>query len=66
VFESAGALDKLPDFAAKHGARFYGLPVNAGTVTLKKEAWVPTAQFALGDDEVVPLDAGEALSWRLV
>jgi dihydroorotase len=66
VFDAASALDKLPDFAAKFGAQFYGLPVNAGTVTLKKESWVPTAQFALGDDEVVPLDAGESLAWKMI
>jgi dihydroorotase len=65
VFEAANALDKLPNFAANFGAQFYGLPVNAGTVTLKKESWVPTPQFALGDDEVVPLDAGETLAWKM-
>jgi dihydroorotase len=66
VFENANALEKLPDFAAKYGAQFYGLPVNAGTVTLRNESWVPAEQFALGDDEVVPMDAGEALGWKMM
>jgi dihydroorotase len=66
VFEAAGALDKLPDFAAKFGAQFYGLPINDGTVTLRKESWDPAATFALGADEVVPMDAGESLEWKLV
>jgi dihydroorotase len=66
VFENAGALDKLPDFAAKFGAQFYGLPVNVGTVTLRKESWNPSESFALGADEVVPMDAGESLAWKLV
>jgi dihydroorotase len=66
VFEKANALEKLPDFAAKYGAQFYGLPVNAGTVTLRNESWVPAEQFALGDDEVVPMDAGDALGWKMM
>ena len=37
VFENAGALDRLDGFVARHGAAFYGLPVNDGTVTLVRE-----------------------------
>ncbi len=66
VFDAANALDKFPDFAAKFGAHFYGLPVNAGTVTLNKEPFVPSAQFEMGDDTVVPLDAGETLAWKMI
>jgi dihydroorotase len=66
VFENANALQKLPDFAAKFGAQFYGLPINSGTVTVRKEAWNPAEIFSLGTDEVVPMDAGETLSWKLV
>ncbi len=66
VFENANALEKLPDFAAKFGAQFYGLPINAGTVTLRKESWQPSQTFPLGPDEVVPLDADETLNWKLV
>src|SRR5690349_7648782 len=42
VFEEEGALDKLEAFASVNGPRFYGLPVNEGTVTLERtEATVP-------------------------
>lgn len=34
VFEAEGALDRLEPFVARHGAAFYGLPPNAGTLTL--------------------------------
>jgi dihydroorotase len=66
VFEHANALEKLPDFAAKFGAQFYGLPINAGTVTLRKESWKPSETFALGAEEVVPMDASETLAWKLI
>ena len=36
VFEEEGALDKLEGFASEHGPRFYGLPLNEGTVTLER------------------------------
>src|ERR1700755_2602317 len=38
AFEAAGALDRLNGFASEHGASFYGLPHNEGTVTLTKES----------------------------
>jgi dihydroorotase len=38
VFENEGALDRLEGFVARHGAAFYGVPVNDGTVTLVRTA----------------------------
>lgn len=66
AFDAAGALDKLEAFASFNGADFYGLPRNQGTVTLKREAWTPPANFAFGDAELKPLRSGEALPWRQV
>jgi len=37
VFEDAGALNHLRAFACENGPAFYGLPVNAGTLTLTKQ-----------------------------
>ena len=65
VFEAAGALDRFEAFASFHGADFYRLPRNSGTVTLQRESWQVQAAFALGDEELVPLRAGEPLAWRL-
>ena len=60
VFEDEGALDRLEGFASEHGARFYGLPLNDGHVTLERaEAAVP-AEIA----GVVPFHAGDTLRWR--
>ena len=66
AFEAAGALDRLEAFAAFHGADFYGLPRNAGTLALRREEWTLPASRPFGDDEVVPFNAGETCSWQLV
>ncbi len=65
VFDAAGALDRLEAFASFHGADFYGLPRNTGTITLKKQSWMPPLSFAFGEAELKPLRSGEALPWRL-
>ncbi|MGO9804872.1 MAG: dihydroorotase [Steroidobacteraceae bacterium] len=65
AFEAAGALDKLEGFAALHGADFYGLPRNSGTLTLVREPWEVPGHYPFGADELVPLRAGERIAWRL-
>jgi len=65
AFDSAEALDRLEGFASFHGADFYGLPRNGGTVTLRRESWTPPETFALGDAQLKPLRSGEPLAWRL-
>jgi dihydroorotase len=65
AFEAAGALEKLEGFAAFHGADFYALPRNTGTVTLVKEPWEVPASYPFGQDVLVPLRAGERIGWRL-
>jgi dihydroorotase len=66
AFEAAGALDRLPAFAAEHGPDFYGLPRNTARVTLEKAPWTVPEAYAFGDDTLVPLRAGERVQWRLV
>ena len=61
AFDEEGALEKFEGFASEHGPRFYGLPLNQGTVTLERaEQPVPEAVEGL-----VPFHAGETLRWRL-
>jgi dihydroorotase len=66
VFEQAKALDKLEAFASFYGADYYGLPRNTDTITLEKSSWEVPATIPLGDDVLVPLRAGESVSWKLV
>jgi dihydroorotase len=63
VFEQEGALDRLEGFASEHGARFYGLPLNAGQIVLERAAQEVPALIA--ETGVVPFRAGETLGWRL-
>ena len=65
AFDAVGALDQLEGFASFHGADFYGLPRNAGTVTLRRESWIVPAEYPFGADTIVPLRAGEAMRWQL-
>jgi len=65
AFDAAGALEKFEAFASFHGADFYRLPRNTETITLRRESWQVQATLALGEDELVPLRAGEPLAWRL-
>ena len=66
AFDAAGALDRLEAFASHNGPDFYGLPRNAGTITLERvETPVPAALLA-GGHELVPLRAGGTVAWRLV
>ena len=63
VFDEEGALDKFEGFASEHGARFYGLPLNQGTVTLERvETDVPD-RLGVGDIDLVPFHAGQVLRW---
>ena len=65
VFDEEGALDRLEGFAAEYGPRFYGLPLNQGTITLERgETRVPD-QIDAGGTDIVPFHAGETLGWRL-
>lgn len=66
AFDAARALDKLEGFASFHGADFYGLPRNTGTITLKRESWTPPESFPFGQAELKPLRSGESLPWRMV
>jgi dihydroorotase len=65
AFEAAGALDELEGFAALHGADFYRLPRNTGTITLLREPWEVPDHYPFGADELVPLRAGERIAWRV-
>jgi dihydroorotase len=65
AFESAGALDRLDDFAGTFGPGFYGLPRNRDTVTLVRSEWSPPSRYGAANGELVPLRAGEPVRWAL-
>jgi dihydroorotase len=65
VFEQEGALDRLEAFASEHGPRFYGLPLNADSITLERSDQLVPQRLGEGDLSLVPFHAGELLGWRL-
>lgn len=78
VFEEEGCLDALEAFTSVHGANFYGLPLNEGTIELVREPWTVPSSYrvsrvedlhqdpAVTDNRVRPLYAGRELPWKVV
>lgn len=66
AFELAGRLDKLEAFASLNGPAFYGLPVNKGRLVLERRPYAIPQVLPMGEDELVPLAAGEGLEWSVV
>ena len=64
AFDAVGALHKLEGFASHHGADFYGLPRNTGSVTLARQPWLLPDGLPFGDAVLKPLRGGETLAWR--
>lgn len=65
AFAQVDKLARLEDFASRFGAEFYGLPLNAGTVSLVRRPQPIPATLAFGSDELVPFWAGRTLDWFL-
>ena len=65
AFDEMDRLDRLEAFASFHGADFYGLPRNRGTIVLERRAWQVPASIPFGPGECVPLRAGATIAWTL-
>jgi dihydroorotase len=67
VFEAEGALDRLEAFVSGHGAAFYGLPPNGGTITLRRHQRPVSHPPALATEAVTVtvFDPGIDLYWSL-
>ncbi len=66
VFDEEGALDKFEAFASEHGPRFYGLPLNDGTVTLQRAPTSVPNSIDCNGTAIVPFHAGEDIGWKLL
>ena len=66
VFDQAGQLDQLEQFASFNGADFYRLPRNQGKITLRKVDWEVPRRLPFAGGEIVPLLAGEVCRWKFV
>ena len=65
AFESVDALDKLEAFASFYGADFYQLPRNTETITLTKSTWLIPDEIPFPKSNLVPLWAGQELTWQM-
>lgn len=65
VFDEESALDRLEKFASLNGANFYGLPVNTGTIQLKRHSVPMPASIAVDGGDIVVFRGDEALPWSI-
>ncbi|SDC67161.1 dihydroorotase [Cupriavidus sp. YR651] len=66
VFEEEQALHHFEKFASENGARFYGVPLNEGTVTFHRIPTRVTGSIDLPDGRrIQTFLAGETLPWTL-
>jgi dihydroorotase len=65
AFDQAGALDRLEGFASRHGADFYRLPRNPGSLTLVRRDRSMPASYPYPGGEIVPFRAGATVPWQL-
>lgn len=62
VFDEEQALDRFEGFASEHGPRFYGLPLNKGSITVERRRGEVSDR--IGD--VVPFGAPAGFVWTVV
>ena len=65
VFERADALDKLEAFASFYGPDFYQLPRNTKQITLTKTTWRIPDEVPFPESGLVPLWAGQEMTWQM-
>ena len=66
AFASVGKLQQLEKFASLNGPSFYGLPVNQSMITIEKIPQKIPLSYPMGNDLIVPLNAGESLEWSIL
>lgn len=64
VFFEENALHQLAGFAAEHGPRFYGLPLNTSRIVLEQVSTDIPAAITVGDERIVVFHGGTTLAWR--
>jgi dihydroorotase len=64
VFDQENALDRFEAFASENGPLFYGLPLNEGTISLKRRQIPVPETLDLDGTSIVPFHAGEVLGWK--
>ena len=66
VFEEELRLETLESFSSVNGARFYDLPLNNKTITLRKVDTLIPEKIKIGNQDYTPFNSGEIVSWSIV
>jgi dihydroorotase len=65
AFDSVGRLDQLESFASFNGPDFYSLPRNVERLKLARHPTTIENSLSYGEDDLIPLLAGETLDWSI-
>jgi dihydroorotase len=65
AFNTQNALHRLEPFTSIFGANFYHLPLSTSRIELRNSPQSIPKTLALGNTRVVPVAAGESLSWSV-
>ncbi len=65
AFASVDALDRLEAFASSYGADFYQLPRSTEQITLIEKTWRVPDEVPFPESPLVPLRAGQEMTWQL-
>jgi dihydroorotase len=66
VFEEEGRLEALETFSSINGAKFYGLPLNMKSITLRKIDTLIPGNIKIDNQYYIPFNAGETINWSVV
>lgn len=66
AFDNNGQINKLENFISKFGAEFYQLPQNEAKIELINKPLQIPLSLPFGDDNIIPLAAGQTLKWSVV
>lgn len=66
IFEKNNRLENLQKFISDNAKKIYGLQnIPNKTITLTKEKYKVQDSILVGNDKIIPLLAGEVLSWKI-
>lgn len=65
LFNELNQLKQFNHFMSRYGAEFYGLPINQAQIELIKSPQTIPEVLPLGHEWVVPIAAGETISWSV-
>ncbi len=66
AFDLIGDFTHFENFMSCHGAGFYGLPQNQGTISLVRNDWTIPDSLPYPDSSLIPFKAGQTLRWKRV